>query len=90
MLGPGFVPSEYHSFATHWAFAVAVASNSFVAFADDSNCPSHFDSSPAIVDDVVGKLTLMSLEIGDLLLPNVAFVVPLDGMTKRNPCSYFA
>lgn len=50
---------SFHSFVKRWAFVVAVASWSFVPFVDDSYCSLHFDSSSAIVDDVVAMLTMM-------------------------------
>lgn len=92
MLALDSVPSEYQVSVIHSAFAVVASfvANSFEALADDSNCSSHFDSLTAIVDDVVGMLTLLSSVIMDLPQQCVAFVVPLDGMTKRNPCLVFA
>lgn len=99
------VPSHrFHSVAIHWAIAVVavavVASCPSVRFVDDSNQPSHFCSlcsSPAIVDDAVVRSTTLSWVAMDSPIhcvaaaaAVVAFVVPLDGMMKRNPYLWFA
>lgn len=94
VLGP--VPlHRFHSVATHWAIAAAASSPSEL-FAGDSSRPSHFcslSSSPiamAIADDVAGRSTSLSWVAMDSRIHCVAFVAPLDGMTKRNPYSRFA
>lgn len=74
---------------THSAF-VAVTSNSFVPFVDDSNCSSPLGSSLAIADDVVVRSTSMSWVKVDFPLHYVAFVALMDGMMMHNPCSKFA
>lgn len=59
---------SFRSFVKRWAFVVAVASWSFASIVDDSCCSSHFDPSPAIVDDVVAMLTTMeSLVLMELM-----------------------
>lgn len=89
---------QFHLVATRWAVAAAAAAASCPSelLAGDLSRPSHFYSlSPwptavAIADDVAVRSTSLSWVAMDSLIHCVAFVAPLDGMTKRNPCSKFA